>query len=413
MIDYMLSLSEFPGSKSLLQRWLILSTYQDSAITLSPTSTCEDVLVLIQALQTCGKVIRQVQNGIVISGVFNPRDQVIHLKESATSFRLLVARLSAIPACQCRIVAAPALLNRPHTEFYSVLRTMGATITELADGLAITGAKLTPSSVNLPTSISSQFASALCLTLPAMSQPMTISVPDVSLPYYHMTVSILESCGYNAALLNSGRLQPIHNWSLPERVHIEPDLSSLSYLIGAALFLHIRLTLQGFPKSSVQSDLALLHHLRSMGIEILEDGDKLIINHRALKGTVIDGNSIPDLIPLLVILALTADSPSTFYNLVQLQYKESNRLLSLCKMLDDIKAVYQYDGDKLVVHPLRNAPPPVTLATKADHRMVMSFSLLQLCYPTIQISDKDAVGKSFPEFFDYLQNLTSTTGSMD
>ena len=61
------------------------------------------------------------------------------------------------------------------------------------------------------------------------------------------------------------------------------------------------------------------------------------------------------------------------------------------------------EPDGLVVHPGR--PTPGTVETYADHRMAMSFALLGLRAPGIAIADPGCVAKTFPGFFDALEEL--------
>jgi 3-phosphoshikimate 1-carboxyvinyltransferase len=55
------------------------------------------------------------------------------------------------------------------------------------------------------------------------------------------------------------------------------------------------------------------------------------------------------------------------------------------------------------VHP--GTPQPARIETYDDHRMAMSFALLGLRVPGIEIADPGCVSKTFPGFWDALDAL--------
>ena len=59
--------------------------------------------------------------------------------------------------------------------------------------------------------------------------------------------------------------------------------------------------------------------------------------------------------------------------------------------------------DGWIIHP--GTPTPGTVETYEDHRMAMSFALLGLRHPGIEIADPSCVAKTFPDFFDVLDAL--------
>ena len=50
-------------------------------------------------------------------------------------------------------------------------------------------------------------------------------------------------------------------------------------------------------------------------------------------------------------------------------------------------------------------PNPATFATYDDHRMAMAFSLVGLVVAGVEISDPGCVAKTFPGFFQALDQL--------
>ena len=61
------------------------------------------------------------------------------------------------------------------------------------------------------------------------------------------------------------------------------------------------------------------------------------------------------------------------------------------------------EPDGFVVHP--GTPRPARIETYDDHRMAMSFALLGLRAPGIEIDDPGCVAKTFPGFWAALDGL--------
>ena len=49
--------------------------------------------------------------------------------------------------------------------------------------------------------------------------------------------------------------------------------------------------------------------------------------------------------------------------------------------------------------------PNISIKTYDDHRMAMSFAIIQKLYPQIKIENPEVVVKSFPDFWDKLNKL--------
>ncbi len=52
-------------------------------------------------------------------------------------------------------------------------------------------------------------------------------------------------------------------------------------------------------------------------------------------------------------------------------------------------------------------PRPARIATYDDHRMAMSFALVGLRVPGVEIEDPGCVAKTFPGFWDALDGLSA------
>jgi 3-phosphoshikimate 1-carboxyvinyltransferase len=98
-----------------------------------------------------------------------------------------------------------------------------------------------------------------------------------------------------------------------------------------------------------------------------------------------------------------ADSPTTIVGVGFVRGKESDRIGDLISELErcGIEAVEHPDG--LTIFP--GLPQPARIRTYDDHRMAMAFALIGLCVPGIEIEDPGCVAKTFPGYFDALEQL--------
>ena len=86
-----------------------------------------------------------------------------------------------------------------------------------------------------------------------------------------------------------------------------------------------------------------------------------------------------------------------------MEHKESNRGVAIQKEFAKAGIKVDLDGDVMTVHsgPIQEA----TLSSCHDHRMAMAAAILGLGGAKIEIEDAEAIGKSYPLFFDDIEDL--------
>ena len=104
--------------------------------------------------------------------------------------------------------------------------------------------------------------------------------------------------------------------------------------------------------------------------------------------------------------ALFADGPSRLRGLGSLRHKESDRLAALAAEITRLGAGATVEGDELTIVP--GVLHPARVQSYGDHRVAMSFALVGLCVPGIEIADPDVVAKTWPSFWDMLSNIAQT-----
>ncbi|KQC06548.1 MAG: hypothetical protein APR54_01585 [Candidatus Cloacimonas sp. SDB] len=396
------------GSKSILNRILILSTFMTKPLKLENFSSSEDIITLVQNLRRLGMKIIQENNTITIGIPEKFQDgQTYFIKNSGTALRFLLTRLAFIPGLDSVVDASEQLRSRPVKPLVNILKNSGVQFKNDKLPLSFRGINFRGGNYNVSVSISSQFVSSLLLCSSQLEQDLIIhySGTPVSVSYIDLTRDILQDFGIKVEKQNNSyRVQRGQKITIPDEYRIEPDLSSAAYFFALGAVNEGEVKVQ-VPDRSKQPDHKFLKILEEMGAKIEYDGNLVTVKKDRLTGIKADMNTMPDQVPTLACLALLADSPTEIYGIDQLQYKESDRLMALLQELPKLGSSLRYEGNRLHVTPLRSEPTECRLETHHDHRLIMSFSLLKQVFPQINLSGRKAVLKSFPHFFKLLASL--------
>jgi len=122
------------------------------------------------------------------------------------------------------------------------------------------------------------------------------------------------------------------------------------------------------------------------------------------RGIDIDLREISDTAPTLAVVAAFAEGPVRVTGIDFIRRKETDRMAVVVTELQRLGIEAAEDDDGFTVHP--GWPQPGVVDTYDDHRMAMSFALLGLVAPGIVIDDPSCVNKTFPDFFEVLEELS-------
>ncbi len=384
-----------PSSKSLSNRYLILK-YLYSDLKLENLSTAKDTQILQKALQT----LKQDKN------VYE-----INIGHAGTAMRFLTALLSIQTGKKFILDGSSRMRQRPISVLVDALRQLGADITYLEkEGyppLLIQGKDFTDNEVSITQNISSQYISALLLIAPALPKGLSIHLKgqQVSKPYVQMTLQILSRLGVQ----NNQNKNKINVFPTPKltstTIKIEGDWSSASYFYGAAAVLKQTLLLQNFKHVSLQGDRFIHQYFEKFGIKTdFISNKQILLTPRPdfkkpdfLKFDLID---TPDLAQTLAVTCLALGIKCKLTGLQTLKIKETDRLLALKNEMIKLGAKVKINDSELeILNPVITHTDTI-IKTYDDHRMAMSFAILQILYPAITIEHPDVVVKSFPDFWE-------------
>ena len=114
----------------------------------------------------------------------------------------------------------------------------------------------------------------------------------------------------------------------------------------------------------------------------------------------------PDIVMPVAIMAAFAKGNTKIIDIAHLKIKESDRIESTVESLKKIGVKAEAGDDYILVKGIEeNNFCGGEVDSYNDHRIVMSFAMAGLVIPGIKIIGSEAVNKSFPAFFEEIENI--------
>ena len=201
-------------------------------------------------------------------------------------------------------------------------------------------------------------------------------------------------------------------WHVPEGVHYhtpgrikaEGDWSNAAFWLTAGV-LSGGIEMTGLTPDSPQGDRAILRILSEMGAQFKVSYGAIRALPSQLHGIDIDARQVPDLVPILCIVAGAASGTTRILNAARLRIKESDRLSAMAQVLSALGVSVTEQPDGLIIKG-RGSFTGGCVPCALDHRIVMSTAVAacRACAPVI-ILDAQAAEKSYPRFYHDYQAL--------
>ena len=410
-----------PGSKSISNRVLLMAALAYGETRLENLLDSDDTRVMLEALRLLGIVWERdgthcrVQGA---NGAFPAREADLFLGNAGTAIRPLTAAL-ALNDGDYRVSGVKRMHERPIGDLVDGLLGVGACITYLGQAgfppLHIGKGDMHGAGVDRPIrvrgDVSSQFLSALLLSLPRLSAAGVASVEVdgelISKPYVDITTGLMARFGVDVAREGWSRFSvpALSRYTAPGTLMVEGDASSASYLLAAGVLGGGPLRVTGVGRDSIQGDVRFADALNQMGANVMMGADWIEVrgvdtaDGRPLPLDM-DFNLIPDAAMTIAVIALRASGPSTLRNIGSWRVKETDRISAMATELRKLGAEIHEGEDWLTIVPPAELRRDAVIDTYDDHRMAMCFSLVSLMGIPVTINDPDCVAKTFPDYFD-------------
>lgn len=395
-----------PASKSLSNRLLMMRTLSGKDFRIGSLSDADDTVLLEQLLQVIGKT--RATNQLTELDVDN----------AGTVMRFLTAYLSMLPG-RWVLTGSDRMKQRPIGILVEALRGVGAEIDYLGKlgfpPLLIQGKTLTGSEVTIDPGESSQYASALLMIAPLLHQGLALRFKGqaVSTPYMMMTVKLMKQLGIG---VNAGkhtiRVKP--GMYKPVDLTVEADWSAAAFWYEAAVFAgEVDLELRGLTEKSLQGDSSLATIYENFGIRSTptDNGLRLTRFRQPIDGFFFNFTDHPDIALPVIATCAALGIRGHFEGLQSLRIKETDRLRALKSELEKLGVKAEIPkreevNSTLDINPDKPKPASeIAIETYQDHRMAMTFAPLALRFGAIRINNPDVVNKSYPSFWEHMQQV--------
>ena len=421
-----------PGSKSISNRVLLLSALSQGTTTLHELLDSDDTRIMLAALKQLGCGVRQSGKTVAIDGLggqIKQRKASLFMGNAGTAIRPLTAAL-AVMGGDYELSGVPRMHERPIGDLVDALRQLGCQINYLGQAgypplhileptLALNGP------IRVRGDVSSQFLTALLMSLPLIAkQDIVIEVVGelISRPYIEITLNLLARFGITVARdgWQKFTIPAGSQFTSPGVLHVEADASSASYFIAlGAIATGARgqssLRIEGVGADSIQGDIRFVEAAQMMGAQVKSGPNWLEVSRGSwpLKAIELDCNHIPDAAMTLAVMALYAQGTTTLTNIASWRVKETDRIAAMATELRKLGAAVEEGADYIRI------TPPATPAdwqaasvhTYDDHRVAMCFSLAAFnpAELPVRIEDPKCVAKTFPDYFESLFSLATTS----
>lgn len=397
-----------PSSKSDAQRAIIAASLATGTSKITNCGTSDDVLHVLNAVELLGAEVKSLNpNSYLISGGKCVNSEMINVGESGLAIRLLTPIVST-KYQKTLLLGKGSLLKRPMHFFEENLPKMNVEVKSTNGFLPIeVQGPLKGGAYRVDGSQSSQYVSGLLMALPLVDEASDLFVESLaSKPYVQMTLNTLSKFGIQIENEKFERfLIAGKQHYLPCDYHVEGDWSAASYwLVAAALGAEI--TIAGLSMSSLQADKKMLDALILAGCNLQFGNEGITVNGNGKKAFQFDATHCPDLFPALVSFAAFCPGVSVISGVKRLKNKESDRGLTLKTEFEKLGVLIELREDEMHIQG-KSTIDGGEVFSHNDHRIAMCLAIVGLfSNKGITIENADAVAKSYPDFWDDLEQLT-------
>ncbi len=412
-----------PGSKSLTNRALLIASLANGTTHLTNALFSDDSRYFAKALQALGFDVQldELNHSMTVTGLggkIPAKKAELFIGNAGTAARFLSAFLT-LGKGEYILDGEPRMRERPIGDLVEALEQLGCDIQSIqnAEGekqicppIKINASGLKGGKTKIAGGISSQFLSALLMTAPYAQTPIEVELTtDLnSKPYVDMTIAIMKDFGvevdrngYQSFRILPSAFSALHSYA------IESDASAASYFFAAPAICGGTVKVENISRKSVQGDVAFVDVLRQMGCEV-EEADNSITVHgprgSSIVGVDVDMRDIPDTAQTLAAVAPFASSPTRIRGIASARVKETDRVHATYVELDRLGVRVEEHEDGMTIHPVEKMRS-ASIQTYNDHRMAMAFSLIGLRFDSVTIENPACVSKTFPNFFEVLEEL--------
>lgn len=388
------------SSKSYAHRYLIcaaLAEQGESVVEIGSAS--RDIEASAICLNELGADVVNENGTYRVSPISQMKKQpTLHCCESGSTLRFLAPVAAALGGG--RFIMEGRLGSRPMDELLCVLAEHGVKTENDGKTLTVSG-NMTGGEFKIAGNVSSQYISGLLFALPICGGGrVTLTTELESRPYVTMTIEAMAKFGVNVIEDENGFTVAADQKYYCANAKVPGDWSN------AAFWLACGVGVKGLTAACAQGDRAFLDVMCKMGAAIDYRDRTWIADPYALHGCDIDAKDIPDLVPIMSILASRANGVTRIYNASRLRAKESDRIETTSAMLTALGVKNEQTDDGLLIYGEKRLFKSCAIDCANDHRIAMSAAIAAVyAEGDVTLVGAQAVNKSYPAFFEDYKKL--------
>lgn len=395
------------GSKSEIQRYLLAAALSCDETVIDNFFASNDTLNAAECLSKCFAAVNVNKSKCTVIPFKEKRVcGDFDVGESATLLRLLLP-ICALRGGEYSFTMGENLAKRPHAPLIGQLEAAGAHIVQEGKRIVLSQ-KASASVFVLPADISSQYISGMLMAMPGSDKNVILRKKGkiTSKPYIDLTVDVLKKFGINVkSFSNSFFISKNEKYITPQKLTVGGDWSNSSYFFGMGALAGRGITVCGLDMHSVQGDKRIIDILRTFGAKVAVQGSSVSVTRGELNPVRINADGIPDLIPIIAVLACGACGTTVINGTGRLRYKESDRVTGIYELILSLGGKVKIGQDSIAVCGTGRLKGGM-VNTYADHRMIMAASAASvICSEPVTVSHAESINKSYPGFFEVLDSL--------
>jgi 3-phosphoshikimate 1-carboxyvinyltransferase len=401
-----------PNSKYHAHRALILASLAPGTSRIEGLSDAGHVRHTIRALRSLGTSVRRHGDTFVVDGgPYRPAGREVSVGSSGTTLYFLTG-LAALAETPVTVTGQRYFQRRPIRPLLAALLSLGVELSSPTGCPPIHVSPRRPAGGRATISGTlSQWISGLLLVAPFATGPSVITVdgPPNERSYIDLTIRMMAKFGLHVDVSDDGRRYEIepNQQPQPATVSLPPDIGAAAFGLAATALHPSDVLFRGLRATSAAEtdhpEAELLDIVGGMGLPMRREPDSGLVRVRhdgvELAPIDVDCRAVPDMLPVLSVLATFARGASVFDNVAHVRLKESDRVSAMLQ-LNRMGAELDQRGDRLVCRGV-DTLTGADLSSFNDHRVLMALAVAasradgesRLTYP-------NAYRVSYPRFLD-------------
>ena len=400
------------SSKSAAHRLLFCAAFADHSTEIFCPDTNADIDATVSCLASLGADIKYEGGSFYVTPVKKVNAaSTLDCSESGTTYRFLLPVVASLGKGG-ELIGHGRLPSRPLSPLYEAIADAGVALSPQGSNPMKIEGKLPSGEYSFRGDVSSQFASGMLLAFAADASvngnndasSLTLTGKIESSPYLDLTADILREFGVEIKIEDEPKRRKYSfdcapRLVSPKKAVTEGDYSSAAFWLAAGAVGKAPVTVTGLKADSRQGDREIIGLLRRFGAAVKEGEYGVTVSPNTLCGIEIDASQIPDLVPILSVVACAARGETLIYNASRLRLKESDRLRTVCNMITSLGGEI-YEGEDFLRITGHGKLRGGVIDSANDHRIAMSACIASLiCENAVNIPHAECAAKSYPNFY--------------